>query len=258
MILIFDIGNSNITAGLFIGDKLLFDFRLRSDTGDTERGYFIKSQVLLKKNGVNLADIHGCLVGSVVPALTGVMVKMVKKYFNISPVTMNSETKLNIKNMYKNKKEVGEDRLANAAEARREFGKKDMVIIDFGTAITFDVVNKKGQYLGGTIIPGINMSLQALSDRTAKLPRLDMKFPVKTIGNTTEQAIRSGIAGLIAGGVNYTLEKMKKELKAKDITVILTGGEVTEKIAMKIREKNVVMDKHFTLKGFRYIYDMNS
>lgn len=257
MILIFDIGNTNITAAVFRGEELVFHFRLRTGTGYTEDQYYASIKTLLEKNTVAPSDIGGCMVGSVVPDVTAVIARMVEKYFSLKPVLLTPKTKLNITNMYKNKSEVGDDRIANAVQARRQFGKTDAVVIDFGTAITFDVLNKKGQYLGGTIMPGINLTLSTLSSRTAKLPQVEMGFPDRTIGNTTAMAMQSGMANLIAGGVNYTLENIKKELKAKKVKVILTGGEATKDIQARIREKGSVLDHLLTLKGFKYIYDLN-
>lgn len=256
-ILVLDVGNSNITAGVFSGDKPACSFRLRTNINFTEDQYYTQIKQLLEINKISVSDIKGAIVGSVVPVITESFTGMIKKYFGFQPVTLGPKAKLNIKNMYRNKNEVGDDRLANAARAYAVNKGKDTIIIDLGTSINFDVVDKKGNFQGGAIMPGINMSLHALFAGTAKLPKINLKYTDMGIGKTTEESISSGVLNGIIGGINETVKMIKKEMKAKDITVIFTGGEVNPLVVKRLDEKRVIKDGDFTLKGFKLIYDMN-
>ncbi len=257
MILVFNIGNTNISTGVFDDNNLALQFRIRTNIAYTEDQYFAVIHTLLKKEGIEEADIEGAIIGSVVPAITHVFGHMLEKYFNIKPLELSPKIKLNVKNKYGNKKEVGDDRLANAAAGRYFFGKTAMIIIDFGTGITFDVVSKKGEYLGGVIMPGLNLSLQGLFSKTAKLPQVNLSFPAAVIGTTTETSIQSGILNGLVGSINHLVKNIKAELKAAKIKVILTGGDAGLIPVKKLSEKGIVVDKNFTLKGFKIIYDLN-
>ena len=257
MILVVNVGNTNITCGVFDTEKLVFQIRIRSNINYTEDQYFAVLFAYLQKHGIKEKDIRGGIVGSVVPAVTHIFVHMFKKYFGIKPVLL-SDAKLNIKNKYQRPHEVGDDRLANAVAGRKLFGKQDMVIIDFGTAISFDVLNKKGEYLGGAIMPGLNLSLQALFQKTAKLPQVALDFPKNYIGATTEQSVQSGILYGVVGAIDKILKGIKKELGVKKIKIILTGGDAGKEVAVRMADKDVFIDNNFTLKGFKLIYDLNS
>jgi len=153
MILVVNVGNTNITCGVFDGDNLVFQIRIRSNINYTEDQYFAVLFAYLQKHGIDETNIRGGIVGSVVPAVTHILIHMFKKYFNINPVLL-CDAKLNVKNKYKRPHEVGDDRLANAAAGRRLFGNRDMVIIDFGTAISFDVLIKKENTWAGPLCRG--------------------------------------------------------------------------------------------------------
>jgi len=257
MTLVFNAGNTNVTTGVFDGDRLIFQLRIRTNINYTEDQYFSVIYTLLKKEGIELSKIKGAIIGSVVPAVTHILEHMVKKYLKVKPVMLGQGVKLNIKNKYKNSAEVGDDRIANAAAAAGYFKNQDAVIIDFGTAVSFDVVSKKGEYLGGAIMPGLNLALYSLFSRTAKLPQVNLAFPQKMIGDTTEKSIQSGILNGILGAINYLVNGIKAEIKAKKVRVILTGGDCDLIPIGKIKEKNICADKNLTLKGFNLIYKMN-
>jgi type III pantothenate kinase len=257
MVLVFDIGNTNITIGGFSGSQLLFDFRLRTNIGYTEDQYFADLNTLLSDREISKSDIEGGIIGSVVPAVTKAVRDMFKKYFSIIPIVMNPEIKLNIKNMYKISSEVGDDRLANAAMGRTIYPKKNLIIVDFGTGTTFDVLDSRGRYLGGAILPGLNLSLKALFSNTARLPQVELKLPDKVIGNTTEASIQSGIMYGAVGAMNFFIKAIKKELKISSVQVILTGGDANRLPLDLIEAKKIHVDTAFTLKGFKLIYDMN-
>ena len=177
MKLVFNIGNTNITAGIFSGDNLGFKIRLRTNINYTEDQYFSVLYTLLQREGVDISDIDTAVIGSVVPAITRVITHMTKKYLKIEPFMIGPKTRLNFRNRYKNPGDVGDDRLANAAAAISIYGRRDMVVIDIGTGTTFDVISGKKGYLGGIIMPGLNLMLQSLFTKTAKLPQVNLKFP---------------------------------------------------------------------------------
>jgi type III pantothenate kinase len=256
MILVFNIGNTNISTGVFEGDNLSLQFRMRTNISYTEDQYFSVIHTLLHNEGLEESDIEGAIIGSVVPAITHVFEHMLEKYFSIKPV-MLAGAKLNVANKYRNKSEVGDDRLANAAAARHFFGKKDMIVIDFGTGITFDVISKKGAYLGGVIMPGINLSLNSLFTQTAKLPQVKLRFPAEVMGNTTETSIQSGILNGLIGSINHLTSGIKAQLKIKKVKLILTGGDADMIPVRQLKEKDVEVDNNFTLIGFKVIYDLN-
>jgi type III pantothenate kinase len=258
MKLVFNIGNTNITAGIFSGDNPAFKIRLRTNINYTEDQYFAVFYTLLKREGVEVEDIDTAVIGSVVPAITRVIGHMIRKYLKLEPFMIGPATKLNFRNRYKNPGEVGDDRLANTAAAVGLYGKRDMVIIDIGTGTTFDVVSKKKGYLGGIIMPGLNLMLQSLFTKTAKLPQVNLKFPSSIIGNSTEEAIQSGLLNGLVGSINYLLDGIKTELGTKKIKVILTGGDSDLIPRSKILGNDIIVDKDLTLKGFKHIYDMNS
>jgi type III pantothenate kinase len=250
MIVIFDIGNTNITIGFFKDNKILNISRIETNLINDFTTFSLKLKSTLTK--YNIKDVF---VGSVVPKATKIIFKIIKKFFNINPKYINKNTRLNIINKYKNKKQVGDDRLANAVAAAYYYKKKNVIVIDFGTAITFDVINHKSEYLGGLILPGINLSLRCLAFNTAKLPKVKIKNIESTIGNTTERSIISGIKNGFTGAIKYILEKIKKELKLKKPKIILTGGEAD--LIKTNFPANYIIDKNFTLKGFKIIYDIN-
>ncbi|HRU39158.1 MAG TPA: type III pantothenate kinase [Candidatus Goldiibacteriota bacterium] len=257
MVLVFNIGNTNISVGVFEGNSLALHFKIRTNISYTEDQYYAVIHTLLDKEGISETDFEGAVIGSVVPAITHIFEHMLRKYFRLRPVEI-AGSRLNVKNKYKNKGEVGDDRLANAVGARHFFGKRDMVIIDFGTGITLDVVNKKGEYLGGVIMPGLNLSLHGLFSKTAKLPQVKLKYPDHVLGNTTETSIQSGLLNGLTGAINHLIKGIKSEIKAKKIKVIMTGGDADMIPVEEISEKDVVIDKNFTLRGFKLIYDLNS
>lgn len=250
MIAIFDIGNTNITLGLFEDNRIIDTIRFKTSLIQNIKDFSFKLKTVLKKYQIN--DVF---IGSVVPEATGIIRKLIKRYLNIKSYTICENTKLNIKNKYKNKREAGDDRIANAVAAAYYFKNQHVIVIDFGTATTFDIINNKAEYLGGLIFPGIGLCLRCLAKNTARLPEVKIVNIKKAIGNTTQTSIISGITNGFTGAIKYILEKIKKELKIKNTKIILTGGEA-DLIKINISTSQI-MDKNFTLKGFKIIYDLN-
>lgn len=223
MLLAIDIGNTNITLGLFSENKLLHKWRLNTDTNKTPDVYAVDIVELFLNSSTDCLKTTAVIIASVVPKMTGIMEEAVKKFYNDKVLIVGDKSvKLNIDIKLKNKNEVGVDRLINSIAGYRKFG-GNLIIVDFGTATTFDVVGKDGEYLGGVIAPGINLSIKALHDMTAQLPRIKVKKQDHIIGKSTFEAMNSGI---YFGYISLT-EGVVKRIKAEygePMKVIITGG----------------------------------
>lgn len=223
MLLAIDIGNTNIVLGLFSGEKLVHKFRLETIKTKSEEDYAIDMVELFLNNKVDCLKISAVAIASVVPNLTGVIEKAVKKFYSSDDaLIVGKNIKLDIVIDIKNKQEVGFDRLINSIAGYKKFG-GNLIIIDFGTATTFDVVGENGQYFGGVIAPGVNLSIKALHDMTAQLPKIQAKPQKNVIGKSTFEAMNSGIYFGYISLVEGLIGRIKAEYK-KDMKVIITGG----------------------------------
>ena len=222
MFLAIDIGNTNIVFGLFKADKLLHKFRLETIASKPEEDYAVEIVESFLNNKIDCLKILKVAIASVVPNLTPVIEKAISKIYSGEVLIVGQNLRLKINNTLPNKNEVGCDRLLNSIAGFEKFG-DNLVIVDFGTATTFDVVGDKGDYLGGVIAPGIKLSIKALHEATAKLPNIQPKSQEKVIGKSTVEAMNSGIyfgyQSLIEGLVAKITAEMGTELK-----LILTGG----------------------------------
>jgi len=255
MLLAFDIGNTNITIGLFKDSKLVDVWRLVSDVSRSEDDYAVDIIELLLIKKIDCLEISGAIIGSVVPRLTNSLSSALKKFTNAKILVIGSESvKLNIEIKLNNKKEIGADRLINSIAAYKKFG-GNLIIIDFGTATTFDVVGKNGEYLGGVIAPGINLSLKALYDATAQLPKITIKSQKNVIGKNTIEAMNSGVyfgyTSLIEGMIN----RIENELGHKT-THIITGG-LAELFKNELKNSIDHHEPDLTLEGLNIIYNQN-
>jgi type III pantothenate kinase len=242
MILAIDIGNTNITAGLFNGKRLAG--KAKTPTHATYLyGRFFRS--LLRSAKAKIPDVDGVVISSVVPLELGRLVMELNTMGFPRPAIVGRDVKAPVRNMYRNKDEVGQDRLVNAAAAKALYG-VPAVIVDFGTAITFDIVSARGEYLGGLILPGIEMSLSSLYRKTALLPRVELKPASSIIGRDTVSSVRGGILfgfGTMCDGLVAQYRKML----GKRLKVIATGGNagLIKRYAKSIQ----VVDEDLTLKG---------
>jgi len=261
MLLAIDIGNTNIVIGLFDKDKnLTYKWRLISDHKKSIDDYAVDIIELCLTNKVDCLDINGCIIASVVPILSARIFEAVKKFLSPSIVKKifligDENTKIDIEIKIKNKNEVGHDRIVNAIAGYKKYG-GNLILIDFGTATTFDIVGEKGEYLGGIISPGINLSLKALHDMTAQLPKISIKPQKNVIGKSTVEAMNSGVYFGYISMVEGLTNKIEKELNIKTKTII-TGGlsEVFKEYLLK--EK--IVDYHspdLTLEGLKIIFEM--
>jgi len=246
MLLAVDIGNTSVTFGIFKKSKLTKVFKVTTalNVKDT------KNQ--LKKNNIDryIDKVDSTIICSVVPKKTIYLQQILEQLFRVRAKVVGKDIKVPIRNLYKKSQQVGKDRLVNAYACKYLYG-APAVIVDFGTAMTFDYINKKGQYAGGIIAPGIEISLDALSKKTALLPKVKMKAPGAFLGKSTADSIRSGACY----GLSYMCDALIQDFKrryAKDLKVIATGGLA---IFFKKRCKHIdIVDKNLTLKGLKLLY----
>lgn len=259
MLLTIDIGNTNITLGVFrtrggaAVPKPFKIWRLETNKNKTADEYGIKILDLFHYDGLEAQDVTAVAVASVVPSLDASVRQMVRKYFGAEAFFATYEKKMPVKVHYGDASEVGADRLANAAAAFRIF-KKPVIVIDFGTATTFDCINSKGEYIGGVIAPGPKIAAEALAKRTAKLPMVDIVKPVRVIGRSTIACIQSGVFFGYVGLIREILKLVKKEMGGKPV-VAATGG-LAGVIIREIKEiKHEIPE--LTLEGIRIIWENN-
>ena len=253
MLLAIDIGNTNIVFGVYDDKNILDYWRISSDHNKTTDEYGILFREALKSVSSGITSIDSVIISSVVPLLTTVMKRMVKRYFKLDPVFVDENIKTGITICYDNPMDVGADRIVNAVAAYAIYG-GPVIIVDFGTATTFCAVSNKSEYLGGVIVPGILISLDALSQRAAKLPSVTLEAPEKVIGTSTITSMQSGIVYGYAGLVDELVERMKLEIDGEPY-VIATGG-LAEMIAAQTRNIKEI-NPMLTLEGLRMVYEMN-
>jgi len=253
MLLCIDVGNTTTQFGVYDNKKLKRDYRVASEVVRTEDEIGIVILSLLEHDGIESQKIDGVGISSVVPNLTGILEKMSRKYFDCDPLIISVGLKLGIKVVYDEPKAVGSDRICVAVAGYKKYG-GPLIILDFGTATTFDVVSKDGVYLGGVIAPGVETAAVDLQRRAAKLPRIELKFPDEVIGKTTVASMQSGIMFGAVDAMEGILRRIKISLRS-DAKVIATGG-----YARVIAEKTKVIDQiepALVLEGVRIIYETN-
>ncbi len=251
MLLAIDIGNTNIVIGVFLKNRFL-SFRLSTNLKMTQDEYCINLYNLFNLYSINDKP-EGVIISSVVPQITPKIHKAVKIVFNIKALEVGPGIKTGMPIKYDNPKEVGADRIVNAVGAYEEF-RDALIVIDSGTAVTFDVISKKGEYIGGAISPGIQISADALSEKTAKLPRVPIQEPRSVIGKTTTHSIQSGLFYGYMSLIEGMIDKIKKEMGSK-CTVVATGGDSI--LFYKYLESIHYYRPHLTLFGLKVIYERN-
>jgi type III pantothenate kinase len=257
VILVLDVGNTNIVIGIYDEKELLTEWRISTQMIRSADEYGIQFANLFKLANIEISEVDGVIISSVVPTIMYSLEHMVRKYFKLDPLVVGPGVKTGINVKYDNPREVGADRIVNAVAAH-ELYKKSLIIIDFGTATTFCAVRKNGDYLGGAICPGIKIASDALFQKAAKLPRVELLKPNEIICKNTVTSMQAGIVYGYIGQVDYIVDKMKSEMESlgeEDILVVSTGG-----LAKLISEqsKNVELVNPFlTLEGLRIIYEKN-
>lgn len=257
MLLVIDVGNTNIVFGVYEDKKLVGDWRISTNSQRTsdENGMFVID--FLREAKINYKCIDGVIISSVVPNAMYSIEHMVRKYLELKPIVIGPGVKTGINIKYDNPKEVGADRIVNAV-AGHEIYKCPLIIIDFGTATTFCAIGKNGDYYGGSIMPGVKIASDALFERAAKLPRVELVKPENVICKNTVQSMQAGIIYGYVGAVDCIVNKMKKEMEAfheEEPYVIATGG-FSKLIALESSTVKKV-SPYLTLEGLRIIYEKN-
>ncbi len=255
MLLAIDVGNSNTVLGLYDGEKLIYDWRIRTVSNHTvdEYGMLIVNLYKTVKSKSESVTITGIIISCVVPPMLNILEPLCMKYFGLKPLIVEPGVKTGMPIFYDNPKEVGADRIVNAVAAFEKY-KTDLIVVDFGTATTFDYVSKKGEYMGGCITPGIAISSDALFEKASKLPRVELKRPKSIVAKDTISSMQAGIMFGYAGLVDGIVERMKTEVKSSP-KVVATGG-LAKIIAPETKSIDIV-DEFLTLDGLRIIYEKN-
>jgi len=253
MLLVIDIGNTNIVLGLYSGNSLAASWRLGTDVRKTVDEYELFLHSLFSLHGMDTKAVSGAIIASVVPPANGLFEVLVLKMFGIKPLVVGAGIKTGMTIKMDNPREVGADRIANAVAAYELYG-GPVIVADFGTATTFDVVSAEGQYIGGMISPGINIAMEALFQKAAKLPRVALSKPSTAIGKNTVSCMQSGTIHYVVGGINYSVQAIWKEL-GSHAKVVATGG-LAELIGPQAEIVDVV-NRDLTLEGLRIIYYRN-
>ncbi len=253
MLLATDIGNTNITLGVFEGEELRSTWHISTDINREVDEYATLLLNLLYLRNIEMDDIKGVALCSVVPPLTSTFEKLFERYFGLEVLVVESGVRTGVRIRVDNPREVGADRIVNTAAAHHLY-RGPVIVTDFGTATTFDVVSKEGDYLGGVIAPGVATGAEALFTRAAKLPRVELTSPPKVIGTNTITAIQSGIIYGYVGLVEGIVSRLQKELGER-AKVVATGG-FAELIAKETKAIDSV-NPNLTLVGLRLIYFMN-
>ncbi|MEW6614505.1 MAG: type III pantothenate kinase [Thermodesulfobacteriota bacterium] len=253
MLLVIDVGNTHTVMGVFDGDRLVQDWRIRTQEDHTVDEYGILITNLYFSSRIALRDIKDIVISCVVPPLNITLEELCKKYFNISPLIIEPGIKTGMPIYYDNPKEVGADRIVNAVAAYEKY-KQSLIVVDFGTATTFDYISANGEYHGGVIAPGIIISSEALFKRASKLPHVELIKPKSVIGKDTISSMQAGIVLGYASLVDGIVKRIKKEVKSNP-KVIATGGLAS--LIASVSETISEIDKYLTLKGLRILHERN-
>lgn len=249
MLLTADIGNTSINLGIFDADALIEEFRLASDKDLSQEEYEVLLKTLCRS-----FNIEGCIFASVVDELNKKFASAIQNVFKIKPIIVSSECNTGVNIAIDNPKEAGADRIANACAAFMLYN-RPCIVVDFGTATSFDIINGKGEFVGGVIAPGLNLQMKVLNKFTSKLPKIDVATSNKAIGNNTTDAILSGVIRGSACMIDGLVEQCEKEL-GSNATLIATGG-YSGLISSYLKRPFDFINPTLTLEGLRFLYNLN-
>ncbi|MDE6663990.1 MAG: type III pantothenate kinase [Lachnospiraceae bacterium] len=253
MILAVDIGNTNIVIGCIEQEKIYFVERVSTNISKTELEYVVEFKTLLDLYNINMQDIKGCIIASVVPPLNNIVRASMEKLLHISPLLVGPGVKTGLNILMDNPGQVGADLIVNAVAGLRYYG-APIIMIDMGTATTISVVDDKKNYIGGQILPGVKVSLESLVNRTSQLPRISLEAPKKVIGRNTIDCMKSGIVIAQAACIDGMLDRIWEEL-GYQTKVVATGGLAGS--IVPYCKKDIIYDNELTLKGLYVIYNKN-
>jgi type III pantothenate kinase len=255
VLLVIDIGNTNIVMGVYQGSRLVRDWRVRTEPNTTEDEFNVLAAGLFNVSGIKSADIGQTIISSVVPPMVSILDAFCRKYLGHAPHWVDARSAAQMPVLYSNPAEVGADRIVNAVAAYAKY-RSSLIIIDFGTATTFDAVSQNGEYLGGAICPGIHIASEALFMKASKLPRVEIfRAPDKVIGRDTISSIQSGLIFGYAGLVDGMVARMKQEMKT-DPKVVATGGLAV--LMAGVAGSIGAVEPNLTLEGLRIIWEKAS
>lgn len=254
MILAVDIGNTNIVIGCIEQEKIYFEERVSTNISKTELEYVVEFKTLLDLYKIQVKDITGCIISSVVPPLTNIVKRAMEKLLHISPVIVGPGIKTGLNIMMENPGQVGSDLIVDAVAGLKYYG-APLIIIDMGTATTISVVDEKKNYIGGMILPGVRVSLESLVNRTSQLPRISLEAPKKVIGRNTVDSMKSGMILGQAACMDGMIERIWEEL-GYQTKVVATGG--LSGCIVPCCRKEIIYDNELTLKGLDIIYRKNT
>jgi type III pantothenate kinase len=254
MLLAVDVGNTNVTLALFEGEQLVADWRVTSHRERTADEMAVELRELFALRGYELGVVSGVVISSVVPNLNPALIEASRRYLKCEPIMVGPGVKTSVRIRYENPKDVGADRIANALAAYTKYG-GPVVVIDFGTAVTYDAINAEGDYLGGAIAPGVEISLDALVSNTAMLRRVEAVAPDSVIGRNTVTSIQSGLVWGFVAQVEGMVERMVAELGGT-AKVVATGGQAG--LIAGLTHTIQATDPLLTLEGLRLIYLQNA
>ena len=256
MLLVVDVGNTNIKLGIYDKDKLIQSWRLSVKVARTADEFGISMDSLFKTKDLGFNDIDGIIMSSVQPTLNYTVEHACQYYMHKTPLMVGPGIKTGLNIKYLNPHELGADRIVNSVAAYKLYG-GPCIVVDFGTATTFNMISDKGEFLGGSIAPGIKTSLEALVNNASKLTNVEIQKPDSSIGKTMMTNLQSGIVYGMTGLVKYLIEKMKQDSGFEDAKVIVTGGLSELVCGVDKSLKIYKIDRYLTLKGLKLIYDMN-
>lgn len=254
MLLAFDVGNTNIVFGVYKDQVLLEHWRVSTNVMQTADGYAANLGMLFQLKGLRFSDVEDVIISTVVPPIIPILQTLSERYFHVKPLIVGPGIKTGLNILYDNPKELGADRIVNAVAVIHKYG-GPAIIIDLGTATTFCVINEKSQYLGGSVAPGIGISMEALFQRASKLPRVEMKKVPSCICKNTISAMQAGIYYGFVGQIDGVVNRIKEELNLPDVSVIATGG-----LAPLISSGSTtidIVDPMLTLDGLLILYEKN-
>ena len=254
MILVVDVGNTNITFGSFRGDKLECTFRMTTKQPRTSDEYGILMADMLRHHGMEPEQTEGVIITSVVPNVMHSLVGGVERYLGKTPMIVGPGLKTGIKIVTENPKQIGSDRIVDAVGAYEKYG-GPVFVLDFGTATTYDLVNEKGEFMAGITAPGIGISAAALWEGTAKLPEIEIEKPASILAQNTVTSMQAGLVYGQIGQTEYIISQVKKESGFDDLKVVATGG--LGRLLSKECPGIDIYDRDLTLEGLRFIYQRN-